>query len=301
MKMEEFAEEVLKEVTEKAGDRLSVQTVSANKNNGITLTGITASKHEGKGGACIYLNSYYKGYCDGRITLDWVTEDVYRKLMEHSGDLDGVDMRVLWDWEAAKGRIHAKLINRKMNQELLKRVPYREFLDLAVIYYVTVGGLSEGVNGAFTVSKKNMEVWRKDENALYQMAVSNMRLDGKPVFEDMEKIIRSIMPEEIPDLAVGIPKFRSYVLTNPEKVFGAVELLDGSTLKGIGDELGGDFIVLPSSLHESIIIPADGSVSYQELADIVTDINRNMVSIMERLSDHVYLYEREKGVLKIAA
>ena len=106
---------------------------------------------------------------------------------------------------------------------------------------------------------------------------------------------------EIPDFTFGIPKFRTYVLTNPQKVFGAVELLDGSTLKGIGDELGGDFIVLPSSLHESIIIPADGSVSYQELADIVTDINRNMVSIMERLSDHVYLYEREKGVLKIAA
>ncbi|MCI9665308.1 MAG: hypothetical protein HFI46_15865 [Lachnospiraceae bacterium] len=210
-------------------------------------------------------------------------------------------MRMLWDWEAAKGRIHAKLVNREMNRELLKKVPYREFLDLAVIYYVTVDGISEGVNGAFTVSDRNMEIWGKDENTLYRSAVSNMRLDGKPVFEDMEEIIRSIMPEEIPDLAVGIPKFRSYVLTNPKKVFGAVELLDGNTLKEIGDELGGDFIVLPSSLHESIILPADGSVSYQELADMVTDINVNVVSVEERLSDHVYLYEREEGVLKIAA
>ena len=200
-----------------------------------------------------------------------MTEDVYGKLVEHSGDLDGVDMKPLWDWETAKSHIHAKLVNREMNQELLKKVPYREFLDLAVIYYVTLDGLSESGTAAFTVSDQNMEVWRKDENALYQMAVSNMRLDGEPVFEDMEEIIRSMMPEEIPDFTFGIPKFRTYVLTNPQKVFGAVELLDGSTLKGIGDELGGDFIVLPSSLHESIIIPADGSVSYQELADIVTD------------------------------
>ena len=301
MKMEEFAEEVLKGVEEKVGGILEVRIVPGAKNNGVTLTGITASKQDGKGGCCIYLENYYEGYCDGRITLDWVAGDVYGKLMEHSGDLDGMDMRVLWDWEAAKGRIHAKLINREMNRELLKRVPYREFLDLAVVYYVTVGGLSEGVNGVFTVSDENMEVWRKDENALYQMAVSNMRLDGKPVFEDMEEIIRSMMPEKIPNFTFGIPKFRSYVLTNAQKVFGAVELLDENTLKGIGDELGGDFIVLPSSLHESIIIPADGAVSYQELADIVTDINRNMVSIMERLSDHVYLYECEKGVLKIAA
>ena len=301
MRMEEFAEEVLKGVEEKAGGNLKAEIVSANKNNGITLTGITASRPENSGGACIYLNGFYEGYCDSQITLDWVTEDVYSKLMEHCNDLDGVDMWMLWDWEAAKGRIHAKLVNREMNRELLKKVPYREFLDLAVIYYVTVDGISEGVNGAFTVSDRNMEIWGKDENTLYRSAVSNMRLDGKPVFEDMEKIIRSIMPEEIPDLAVGIPKFRFYVLTNSPKVFGAVELLDGNTLKEIGDELGGDFIVLPSSLHESIILPADGSVSYQELADMVTDINVNVVSVEERLSDHVYLYEREEGVLKIAA
>ena len=301
MRLEEFAEKVLKGVKEKAGETLKVRIVSEKKNNGVTLTGITASRPESSGGACIYLENYYEGYCDGRITLDWVAEDVYDKLMEHCNDLDGMDMRVLWDWEAAKPNIRAKLVNREMNREFLKKVPHREFLDLAVIYYVTLDGLSEIGTTAFTVSDKNMEVWGKDENALYQMAVSNMRLDGKPVFEDMEEIIRSIMPEEIPDFAVGIPKFRSYVLTNPQKVFGAVELLDGITLKKISDELEGDFIVLPSSLHESIIIPADGSVSYQELADTVIEINRNEVSIVERLSDHVYLYEREEGVLRIAA
>lgn len=301
MRLEEFAEEVLKGVEEKVGGSLEVRIVPGAKNNGITLTGITASKHEGKGGVCIYLDNYYEGYCDGRITLGWIAEDVYGKLMEHCNDLDGVDMGVLWDWEAAKGRIRAKLVNREMNRELLKKVPYREFLDLAVIYYVTVEGLPEGVNGAFTVSDGNMEMWKKEEDDLCQMAVSNMRLDGEPVFEDMEKVIRSMVPEEIPDLAVGIPKFRFYVLTNPQKVFGAVELLDGSTLKEIGDKLGSDYMVLPSSLHESIILPVDGRISYQELADIVTDINRNVVSIVERLSDHVYLYERKEGALRIAA
>lgn len=158
MRLEEFAEEVLKGVEEKAGGSLEVRIVPGAKNNGITLTGITASKHEGKGGVCIYLDNYYEGYCDGRITLGWIAEDVYGKLMEHCNDLDGVDVGVLWNWEAAKGRIRAKLVNREMNRELLKKVPYREFLDLAVIYYVAVEGLPEGVNGAFTVSDGNMEM-----------------------------------------------------------------------------------------------------------------------------------------------
>ena len=301
MRLEKFAEEVLRGVEEKAGETLKARIVPGNKNNGATLTGITASKHEGKGGVCIYLDNYYGDYCDNRITLDEVTEDVYVKLMEHRNDLDGVDMKALWDWEAAKTRIRAKLVNREMNCGFLKKVPHRDFLDLAVIYYVTLDGLSESGTAAFTVSDQNMEVWRKDENALYQMAVSNMRLDGEPVFEDMEEIIRSMIPDAMPDLAVGIPKIRSYILTNPKKVFGAVELLDGNTLTEIGDKLGSDYMVLPSSLHESIILPVDGRISYQELADIVTDINRNVVSIVERLSDHVYLYERKEGALRIAA
>ena len=299
--MEEFAEKVLKEVMEKAGGSLRVQIVPANKNNGVTLTGITASRPGSSGGACIYLDGYYEDYCDNRITLDGVAEDVYGKLMEHCNDLDGVDMRVLWDWETAKSHIRAKLVNREMNHELLKKVPCRDFLDLAVIYYVTMDGLMEDGTAAFTVSDKNMEVWKKEEDDLYEMAVSNMRLDGEPIFEDMEKIIHHIMPDAIFDLAVGIPKFRSYVLTNPQKVFGAVELLDGDTLKGIGDKLGSDFAVLPSSLHESIIVPADMRVSYQELASIVRSVNMESVAMEERLSDHVYLYERGEGVLKIAA
>ncbi len=301
MRLEKFAEEVLRGVEEKAGETLKARIVPGNKNNGATLTGITASRPGSSGGACIYLDSYCEDYCDNRITLDEVTEDVYGKLMEHCNDLDGVDMRALWDWEAAKPHIRAKLVNREMNRELLKKVPHRDFLDLAVIYYVTLDGLLESGTAAFTVSDGNMEVWKKEEGELYQMAVSNMRLDGKPVFEDMEGILRGMIPVGVCPFAGKALKVRMYVLTNRGKIFGAAELLDENTLRGIGDKLGSDFAVLPSSVHESIIIPADVSAAYQELAEMVTDINRNVVSVEERLSDHVYLYERKEGVLRIVA
>ena len=301
MRMEKFAEEILKGVEEKAGGAMKVRIVPGNKNNGVTLTGITASRPGSSGGACIYLDGYYEDYCDNHITLDGVTEDVYGKLMEHCNDLDGVDMRVLWDWETAKSHIRAKLVNREMNHELLKKVPCRDFLDLAVIYYVTVDGLMEDSTAAFTVSDKNMEVWKKGEDDLYEMAVSNMRLDGEPIFEDMEEILWGMMPGGGCPFTSRALNIRMYVLTNRGKVFGAAELLDGDTLKGIGDKLGSDFAVLPSSLHESIIVPADMRASYQELASIVRSVNMESVAMEERLSDHVYLYERGEGVLKIAA
>ena len=191
--------------------------------------------------------------------------------------------------------------NFENNTELLRGKPYRKFLDLAAVYYVQVEGFKDGGTGAFLVNDSHMSVWGQTEEGLYSAAVQNMRLSGESVFESMEEILGQMMPEFQPPLPAGVPAARMYVLTNQKQIFGAAELLDNEALKQVSDELGGDFIVLPSSLHECIILPAGEAVSYQELADIVAGVNINAVSIEERLSDHVYLYEHKEGLLRIAA
>ena len=300
MSLEEFAEEILKEVTEKADGNLEVRPVSGEKNNGVTLTGITAYRPGGNGGAIIYLEGYYEECHKGRMTPGAVAEEVWHRLVEHCNDLDGVDLKLLWGWEAARENIRVKLVNREMNHRLLKKVPYRKFLDLAAIYYVTVDGLPVGVDAAFTVTDRIMVAWGKGEEELYQTAVSNMRLDGEPVFEGMGEILRGMMPDTASWPALCMPGAGMYVLTNQGKIFGAAELLDGGTLSRIGDRLGSDLVVLPSSVHESIIVLAGGGMSYEKLAAIVREVNSAQVAEQERLSDHIYLYEREKGALRIA-
>ncbi len=300
MSLEEFAEEIFKGIAEKVDGGLEVRPVSGEKNNGVTLTGITAQRPGGRGGAIIYLEGYYEECRKGRMTPGTVAEEVCRRLAEHCNDLDSADLEPLWDWEAARANLRAKLVNREMNHGLLKKVPYRNFLDLAAIYYVAVDGLPRGVNAAFTVTDRIMGVWGKGEEELYQTAVSNMRLDGEPVFESMGEILRDMMPDAASGPAPSILGTGMYVLTNQGKIFGAAELLDGCTLSRIGDKLGSDLVVLPSSVHESIIVPADGRVPYEKLAAIVQEINSEQVAEQERLSDHVYLYEREESALRIA-
>ena len=96
---------------------------------------------------------------------------------------------------------------------------------------------------------------------------------------------------------VGI---RIYVLTNKNGVFGAAEILDTNTMQAISEMLGDDFIVIPSSVHETIIVPADNVPEYSELADMVCEINVTHVDAEERLSNHVYRYDRNEGRLRIA-
>ena len=92
-----------------------------------------------------------------------------------------------------------------------------------------------------------------------------------------------------------------YVLTNQSKYYGASGILDHSTLHRISEQIG-DFIVLPSSIHEVIIIPKNEDMGdYSRLAAMVKEVNAAVVLPEERLSDHVYVYSRDNEKLRIAA
>lgn len=301
MDFKEFSEEVLKEVTDRAGGAFSIRIVEKLKNNGVKKTAIAATDPGRKGGLSIYLEEFYEEYKKDSMEISEAAEKVCQKLAEHMDDLEDVRLDSFWEWEAMESQIYAEFINYERNKELLEGKPYRKLLDLAVVYRIKVEGLKDGGIGNFLVNDKYMEAWGQTEESLYQSAVSNMRLSGEPIFEGMEEILRQMMPEARFPFPDSEPSARMYVLTNQEKIFGAVELLDGNTLKKIGEELGGDFIVLPSSLHECVIIPADEAASYQELADMVAGINKDVVPMEERLSDHVYLYDQREGALRIAA
>ncbi len=117
--------------------------------------------------------------------------------------------------------------------------------------------------------------------------------------KNMETILHCIAPEGIN--LFSDTDIKMYVLTNREKTFGAAEILDAHTLQAIGKMLADDFIVIPSSVHETIIVPADNAPEYSELMDMVCEINATHVDAEERLSNHIYRYNRNEGRLRIAA
>ena len=96
-------------------------------------------------------------------------------------------------------------------------------------------------------------------------------------------------------------KLMMYILTNRRKCFGAAEILDKKTLRMVADQVGDGFIVLPSSVHETIVLPSKEEAEYGRLADMVQAVNDTMVEAEERLSNHVYVYSRDEEMLKIVA
>ena len=71
-------------------------------------------------------------------------------------------------------------------------------------------------------------------------------------------------------------------------------------LEMIGEILKEDFYILPSSIHEMIILPKSREIAKEELDAMIQDINHTQVDTEEVLSDHAYLYERGLGKIQMA-
>lgn len=299
MDMERFANAILGAVREKADGAFRVWVTTAVKNNGVKWTGISTARQGS--GLCVYLDRYYKAYRMGEIGVSSAAEEIYRQIMERRGGLEDINTADFLQWDVIKHHIYAKLVNAEWNKERLGTVPHRLFLDLAVVYYIKIDRAEKDGTLSMIIRNPYMELWGQDEESLYQVAAANLSLYGKPCFEEIEAMLQHMMPEGIMPLSSAGVDIRMYVLTNKDGVFGSAEILDTHTLQAIGKMLADDFIVIPSSVHETIIVPAGAAPEYSELADMVCEINATHVSAEERLSNHIYRYGRNEGRLRIAA
>jgi hypothetical protein len=86
-----------------------------------------------------------------------------------------------------------------------------------------------------------------------------------------------------------------YVLSNRHKLNGSSCMLYPGLLKRFADKLQSDLFILPSSVHEVIILPATDGHSHEELDEMVREVNRTQLSREDVLSDHAYVFSRELG------
>ena len=303
MSFEKFKETILEKVSKNAEGVFHALIKNVTKNNGVRLTGIMAEAEGCSCAPCVYLDDYYRMYVNKEMKLSEAADEVYRLLKEHLEDAEGINISGFTNWADIRKNVRAKLINAEQNEEQLKRVPHRLFLDLAVVYYVTVSGCGDEKIGTILISNGHMEMWGQEEENLYRTAMLNMRSDGRPDFNGIKDVIKNISPDADHFLNDGghLLCTGMYVLTNRSRRFGASEILDKSTLRTIADKVGDGFIVLPSSIHELIILEPDDAAEYGKLADMVKEVNTTQVDVGERLSDHVYVYNRSEEKLKVAA
>ena len=299
MNYEEFKNTIKSQIKNYLPDSYNDADVLINhviKNNSVHLDGLLIRKHNSSVSPTIYLNHYYDQYENDSSMEDIMNEIAKRRI--ESADNSFTEIDELTCFEKVKDKISCKLINYCRNIEYLSDKPYTPIADLAAVYYIGIGFSDYGY-GSVIINNQILESYKISVEELHAIALQNMQKD-KARLLPMTDIIKGLLSDtsDISDFEqTNVPMF---VLTNEEKINGASKLLDSITMDEVAKRIGTNFYILPSSIHETILVTAtDCSIS--ELEKMVMEVNETEVAAEEILSDHVYRYNYDSHCLEIAA
>lgn len=269
-------------------DDVKIELRHVRKNNGIILDGVSMKSRFSNMAPTIYLNDFYERYRSGMSVNDILCSiiDVYEK---NKAEAD-FDTKCFTDFSRAGKRLALRLINYEKNEKLLSEVPHRRFLDLAVVYYCIVRENDCG-NATILVRDEHRKIWGRSEEELYRTALENSPRLLAPSVRSMAKII-----EEMP----GAPEPHDigsdmYVISNRLSLHGAASILYPGVLADVSEKLGGDFVLIPSSVHEMIAVPQREECTPSWFEEMISSVNMSALQEEEILSDSPYLYDSDSG------
>lgn len=287
---EKYLELMQQEVSERTGKRVELQTIR--KNNGLVLDGLNILSEESNIVPTIYLNRYYKEFLtDG---IEKAAESVIA-LYEENKVEKSFNISLLTDFSKVKPCIKMKLISYEKNRELLEDVPYVNVLDLAVVFMIVLETGDESQFGTILVHNKFFDYWKIETDSLYKTAKENMRNDFQTIA--MEDIAKAVMDEALVEECLEEMDFDMFVLTNYTRLYGAVGMLNKKLLNAFMQKHQTEkLIILPSSVHEVLLIPCNEKMTENDLAEtdlhgMVREVNETELEPEEYLSNNAYVYD----------
>lgn len=251
----------------------------------------------------ICLDGFYQCYQD-REELDACVGDIADVYIAY-GDMEDVkEPGIIWDYEKVKDRLFIRLCDLQWNQGYLKDKVSTMHGDFAAAYYIAIYEDREKMLKV-PVTDVLIRTWGVSMEQFHKDALLADR-SGQPVLADLNALCsemlgigktENLLTEGAVYHSMGIPML---CLTNSRKQYGASLILHDDIMRRAGEVLGSDFFVLPSSIHETILVPDINGSDAQGLCLMVKEINEGKVEACEQLSDKVQYYDRETGVLENA-
>ena len=281
MNFNEFVNDVTNKVAERLGKEMKTQT--AHKNNR-EVTGITYKECEENIVPIVYLDDVYNLYKE-KEDMEYIINNV----VDIFNNAKTPDISIDNMFED-KSKIVLQLINTEANKEELDSLPHREFFDMSIIYRFVV---SKSIEGLQTVKINNdvMKTMGITEEELFELAKENTKVMLSSVIHNFGNIIGPMLGLDSSDVDEAN---KMMIITNNENTWGATNIIYDSVLEEVAEELGGDYYILPSSIHEVLAVPAKGMEDRQdEFVSMVREINLSSVAVQDRLSNQVFMYNAE--------
>jgi len=295
----EFMEELVKTINSLMGDGYRAEIHCVEKINTGKLHALIILNAENCVSPNFYIDGFYKDYMDGKSTPDEIAKSIISVYHNNACMPAGSICKFLDDREWMEERLFLQLINTSKNKGLLKDSLYMDFKGLSLVLYIMAMDDGKGLC-KIRVTKAICQQSGWNEREILHYALENtVKLFPYSVFplygltqETMDSTgttVKDIPPEENGML----------VLTNNRGVNGAAAVFYPGVLKEISERHGRSLFLLPSSIHEFIVLEDDGIYKPEMLEGMVREVNGSAVEPEEVLSDSVYYYGYTSGVLSV--
>lgn len=219
-----------------------------------------------------------------------LTREEVKEMMKSNPEIEK-----MVQFENAKPRIMARLLplSRVSNGEM-----YTLFHDIAIVYSIVLESKTEnGSQITIRILNSHLDLWDTTKTEIHKIAMENTLQRENIVLTPMKKMVEDLQGKPVEYLD-DIEEAPMYVLTNKSFINGAIAILDSNIQEKIASLLNGDYYIIPSSIHEVIVIPYD-LMETKELNGMIKDINNEFVSADDRLSNHAFKYNSETRKIEI--
>lgn len=295
MEQKEFNYYVEQHIKEFLPENVSVSLCSTNKINDTVCHGLRFFEEGKNVSPVIYLEKPWQDYQNGR-TMEAILDELSQY---HDAKLPLPEADLRMEYENAKDRITFFVVNKGENRQNLRNLLHRDigcgFVEVCAVHYKDE---NEEMISNVMITRSIAQTWGIDETEIWKAAEQNTPEHLPVILQSLQSAMFGKPEDEFQNENLG--NEIAYVLTNTEKYRGAAVLFYPGMQQRIAEYFGKNYYVLPSSIHELLIIPEREKMQPEEMERNVKEINASAVRKEDFLSDKVLYYDREKEQLRLA-
>ena len=293
---EQFVED-LKERLEAGGEKFSVDLNAVQKMNQ-NYEAVTVKPEDAIIGVNLNMTEIYERY-DRGMSYDTLVREVAEKADRALHDRPDFNLEALQDYDQMKEKLSMEVVSAERNADLLEKVPHKNMEDMAVVYRFVLDSDSDG-RGSILVTNQLMDNYGITAEQLHADALQYAPVMRPAVIQTMAETLLEMMGPEAKDMIPVLPDDPLFVATVPDKIQGAGVLAYQDFMEQAAERVGGDFFILPSSIHEILLVRDDGTFDINHLEDMVKQVNETEVAPEDLLTDSVYHYDSKEKVFELA-
>ena len=302
MDYESFKEQFIVDVKDRLADQEQDMKISVSRIDKLneSYEAITVTPEGSNVGVNMSLEKFYGAVEDG-ISYESVVDKAAETILRGFEQKPDIDVNELTDYSRMKERLAMEVVSAVANQDMLETVPHRNMEDMAVVYRFILN--TEDTTASILVTNQILENMGVSSEQLHADAMENAPRIRPAEIKGMSEVMAEMMGIEQAEM-MGIypmdPKDEQiFVATVPDKVHGAGVLAYQDFMDQAAERAGGDFFILPSSLHEILIVPDNGKMSLKELEMMVREVNATQVAPADKLTDSVYHYDTDAKIFEL--